>query len=507
MADPSDAPDRNGPSSNAPGTNARTEAEGQIETLRQRGGIFVNAGSATRMPMALTDPNLPGNPIVFANEAFVKLTGYSMNEILGQQPHFMNGRETDPKDAARFAEAVRSDQDDIIETVQYRKDGSRFVAAVLLSAYKDDQGRTLNHFMSWLDVTRRVDAEDEIAELRATETALRENEEQLRLIVESARDYAIFVTDPDGIITTWLPGAENVFGWTKAEAEGQPIDITFTPEDRAQNQPRQEIETAMRDGKAPDVRWHIRKDGRRVFIDGQTIALRNPKGRLEALLKIGQDTTDKHRASEMQATLLAELQHRVRNIMAMMRSMVSRTASSKFDVEDFVQHLQARIDAMGRTQSILSRSPGVPVDLETIIRDELLAQGEEKGMASIRGPKTALSPKAAELITLAIHELATNSVKYGALGLSQGKISISWRKEQRDGQDWLRLSWVEKTTDARAGPRRAGFGTELIEQRVPYELGGESNLTVTGDGVEAVISFPMGAGTSVFQSHVEEAAK
>src|SRR5690349_2377162 len=86
-----------------PGTVARDDAEAAIETLRQGGGIFVDAVRATRMPMALTDPNLPGNPIVFANEAFLRLSGYRMEEVLGQQPHFMNGRATDPQDAARFA--------------------------------------------------------------------------------------------------------------------------------------------------------------------------------------------------------------------------------------------------------------------------------------------------------------------------------------------------------------------------------------------------------------------
>jgi PAS domain S-box-containing protein len=166
-----------------PGTADRSRAEAAIEDLRKRGGVFVDAVRATRMPMALTDPNLPGNPIVFANDAFLKLTGYSMNEVLGQQPHFMNGPTTDPKDAARFAEAIRADQDDIIETVQYRKDGSRFVATVLLSAFKDEHGHTLNHFMSWLDVTRRVDAEDEIASLRAAEVLakVRESERESEL--------------------------------------------------------------------------------------------------------------------------------------------------------------------------------------------------------------------------------------------------------------------------------------------------------------------------------------
>jgi len=100
--------------SDKPGTTARTDAEGAIEDLRQRGGVFVNAVRAMRMPMALTDPNLPGNPIVFANQSFLKLSGYSMDEVLGQRPHFMDGPDTDPKDAARFAEALLADHDDII---------------------------------------------------------------------------------------------------------------------------------------------------------------------------------------------------------------------------------------------------------------------------------------------------------------------------------------------------------------------------------------------------------
>lgn len=157
-----------------PGTAGRDRAQASIEALRAKGGIFVEAVRATRMPMALTDPTLPGNPIVFANDAFLRLSGYRMEEVLGQQPHFMNGRMTDPKDAARFAESLRSDQDDIVETVQYRKDGTRFSATVLVSGFKDEQGNTINHFMSWLDVTRRVNAEAEIADLQASQFALSE---------------------------------------------------------------------------------------------------------------------------------------------------------------------------------------------------------------------------------------------------------------------------------------------------------------------------------------------
>src|SRR3712207_10345 len=132
-----------------PGTNARTDAEAAIEDLRQRGGLFVEAVRATRMAMALTDPTLPGNPIVFANQSFLDLSGYAMEEVLGQQPHFMNGPETDPDDAERFRRILAEDRDGVIETVQYAKDGRRFVATVLLTAFKDDEGTTLNHFLSW----------------------------------------------------------------------------------------------------------------------------------------------------------------------------------------------------------------------------------------------------------------------------------------------------------------------------------------------------------------------
>jgi PAS domain S-box-containing protein len=483
-----------------PGTNARTQAEAAIEALRLGGGVFVEAVRATRMPMVLTDPTLPGNPIVFANESFLKLSGYSMDEVLGQQPHFMNGPGTDPKDAARFAEMLRSEQDEILETVQYRKDGSRFVATVLLSAFKDEGGNVLNHFMSWLDVTRRVEAEEKVQEFQAAQAALRESEEQLRLIVESARDYAIFTMDLGNRITTWHAGAQNVFGWTPEEAIGQLVDITFTPEDREKGDPAKESEEARRTGSAPNVRWHLRKNGDRVFIEGHTIALRNENGTVDGFLKIGQDVTERHRASQMQATLLAELQHRVRNLLAMFRAVVRRTASTKSEIDDFVQHLQGRIDAMARTQTLLTRAPGKGVELEDVLRDELVAQSAAEDKFAVEGPAVSLSPHAAEILTLAIHELATNSVKYGALGGADGRVTISWELYGEAPEQRIELSWQETGIRPSAN-RRSGFGTELIEKRVPYELKGRGELVFALDGLTATIEFPLEDGSSILDTN------
>jgi PAS domain S-box-containing protein len=125
-----------------------------------------------------------------------------------------------------------------------------------------------------------IDRLDKAHRLRATE-------ERFRLIVENARDYAILVTDPKDRITDWAPGAEAVFGWTAEEAIGQPSSLLFTPEDRASHVDEDEIETARREGVAPNRRWHLRKDGRRVFIDGIVTSLRSEDGGLRGFLKIG----------------------------------------------------------------------------------------------------------------------------------------------------------------------------------------------------------------------------
>ena len=134
---------------------------------------------------------------------------------------------------------------------------------------------------------------------------LQSSEERFRLTVAAATDYAIFTMDAEGRISDWLPGAEAVFGWSPEEAVGQPIDMLFTPEDRAAGEPEQEIETARREGHAPDVRWHLRKDGSRVFIEGTVRALHDGHGEIEGFLKLGQDVTERHESEARTAAIFA----------------------------------------------------------------------------------------------------------------------------------------------------------------------------------------------------------
>ncbi|WP_181178514.1 PAS domain S-box protein [Mesorhizobium sp. B4-1-3] len=339
-------------------------------------------------------------------------------------------------------------------------------------------------------------------ELRGLLSDLEHGNERFRLIVENARDYAIILSDPDDLIIDWLPGAAAIFGWSAEEMLGKPTSSIFTPEDQANGVPEQELSRARSEGVAPNIRWHTTKDGGRVFLDGQTVALRNDDGTIRGFMKIGKDVTERKRNEERQAVLAAELQHRVRNVLAMVASLVKR-GDAAGTTREFRERLSGRIAAMARTQTLLTRGAGEGVELEDIVRDELLAQAADPSRVSVAGARITLMPKAAEVLTLAIHELTTNAAKYGAIGAPQGKVNVHWARKQREGRDWLELEWQESgVAISSSGAVRKGFGTELITRRVPFELKGVGEMQLTDAGLLCRISFPLQPSESVLQTDV-----
>jgi PAS domain S-box-containing protein len=137
-----------------------------------------------------------------------------------------------------------------------------------------------------------------VAQETTPSVQLRQNEERFRAIVDTATDYAIFTTDPEGRIETWPKGAQEVFGWTAEEAVGQSVDMTYTPEDRAIGSPETERIVARTAGHAPNVRWHLCKDGSRVFIEGVMRPLTRPDGSPAGFVKVGLDASERRRTEE-----------------------------------------------------------------------------------------------------------------------------------------------------------------------------------------------------------------
>jgi two-component sensor histidine kinase len=204
------------------------------------------------------------------------------------------------------------------------------------------------------------------------------------------------------------------------------------------------------------------------------------------------DVTAIARAEERQRLLLAELQHRVRNTLSVVRSIARRSAETSTSVEEYASHLDGRLNAFARTQAVVTRDPESGVDLEYLIVEELLVYNVREGeQLRISGPTMRLQPKAAETFALAIHELATNAIKYGALSQPAGRINISWRVENAAEAAQLIFDWREKGGPTVMPPKRKGFGSELLERTIAFELKGKTTLAFDPAGFSCTISVPM----------------
>ena len=252
----------------------------------------------TRMPMVLTDPNQPDNPIVFANRAFQELSGYGAADLLGRNCRFLQGLGAEPAAVQRIRDALAARREVAVEITNYRRDGTPFANELFISPVFDRDGRLRYFFGSQLDVSAN----------REDRRRLAASEERLRLVVESALDYAILTTDSQGVVSSWAAGAAATFGYAAGEIGGRPSALLFTPEDRAAGAPERELDTARRDGAIPAERWHLRRDGSRVFLRGTTRPL---QGGAPGFLKIARDETERLRAEAALRELNATLESRV----------------------------------------------------------------------------------------------------------------------------------------------------------------------------------------------------
>lgn len=471
----------------------RKRAETMLKSSEARLRLALEVGR-----LATWDWNVETGDVAWSDEHY-RAYGYGVGDITPSYEAWIARVHPEDRAAteAALAEARAGRKPYAHEFRALHPDGEvRFFAARGIFFY-DDHGRP----------ARMIGVMEEVTERKRREAALRESDERLRLIVESALDYAILISDPRDLITDWFPGAQAVFGWSADEIIGLPGAVLFTPEDREAGAPEREVEMARRDGSTQNVRWHLRKDGTPVFIEGTVRALVNPDGSPRGFLRIGQDVTERRareealEASERHAKLLlAELQHRVRNTLGVVRSIVRRTAATSDTVEDFASHLDGRINAFARVQAAATRDPSTGIDLEMLVAETLRAHGAHEGVqvTEISGPPVRLRAKPAETLALALHELAINAVKYGALSSEGGRIQVTWSRHEGHGEPRLAFSWVETGLALDSGPpQRRGFGTELIERTLAYDLKGEATLSFERQGLRCTIDLPLGDAISL----------
>ncbi|HEL3782904.1 TPA: PAS domain-containing protein [Stenotrophomonas maltophilia] len=287
--------------------------------------------------------------------------------------------------------------------------------------------------------------------------------------------------------------AENLHRWRGWHADGS----TVGPEDFA-------IARAMRgETVVPGLEFqYLHEDGRARWTRVAAAPLRDADGEVTGVFAIAVDIDDLKRAAERQSVLLAELQHRVRNIMSTIHAIAWRTRVSVSSVDEYAERLCARLMSLARTQSLLTRGANVGVCLRGMLDEEIAAQTPAAAAYHLQGEDVLLPPKAAEVLSLAIHELATNALRHGALTHEDGRIDVCWHLQVQDGQPWLGLHWCERHAEVEGWemPRQRGLGRVLIEQRVPYELAGSGELRFAPQGLDAWIRFPLRERDSLLQT-------
>jgi PAS domain S-box-containing protein len=344
------------------------------------------------------------------------------------------------------------------------------------------------------------------------EAALRASEERFREFTK-ASSAAIWIRDADTLSMEYVsPAIARIYGVEPNVFLG---DIkrwaaAIVPDDR--DVALEQIARARR-GEAAVQEFRIQRPSDRAFrwIRSTEFPLFDEHGRVQRIGGIADDVTEAKLAAEHQGILLAELQHRVRNIMAIIRAITARTGERAGSVQEYAELIGGRLLALARVQALLTRSANANVRIWDAVHDELSVQAGHESQYLLAGPEVELSPKTAEVLTLAVHELVTNALKYGALSVPNGTVTVRWARIDECGAPWLDFDWSEQggpapsqpTTDT---PRRRGFGTELIERRIPYELGGQGRVVIDADGAKCHLRFPLDDRGSILETGAPQRA-
>ena len=308
-------------------------------------------------------------------------------------------------------------------------------------------------------------------------------------IIDNAVAYAILTMDRNGRILCWSRGAELIFGYGE-EAVGMDFAELFTASDRAAEMHLMEIRTALAEGRAEDTRWHQRKDGSLFWANGVTMAVKGSPD--VALVKIVRDETAARLAEEQRVLLLNELNHRIKNTLATVQSIVEQTLRAAQVSPDIRQDLTNRLMALSDAHNLLVDQNWAGADLERIVQAAFEPHQTEGDRIVLEGPPVRLSPHQAVNLSLALHELTTNALKYGALSREGGQVVVNWNLSQ-DGAGRRRMSllWREHGGPPVVQPVSSGFGMRLLERTFGRDEGGELRLDFAPDGLCCSLVLPL----------------
>ncbi len=224
-------------------------------------------------------------------------------------------------------------------------------------------------------------------------------------------------------------------------------------------------------------------DGRVLYMYSAGVAPQTARGAGRRVIGVVRDISERHAADDARNALVAELDHRVKNVLASVQSLAAQSARKTTSLDAFLKTFAGRLEAMASAHTLLTATRWRGAEIGNIAAAEL--GGLAPGQARWSGPEILLNPRATNALTLALHELATNAVKFGALSAETGRVEVMWTRRAGGG---FELTWTERGGPSVAAPTRRGFGWTLLERVTGRELGGEARMEFAPAGVRVTIT-------------------
>ena len=334
---------------------------------------------------------------------------------------------------------------------------------------------------------------------RAAEAELRESEERFRLMSEHA-PVMIWMSDPQGGCVHLNRMLREFWGVDEDGIVAFDWRTTMHPDDAD--------DIVRQIGSALVARESVTILGRYTSTDGEYHMLEtharprhSANGEFLGMIGVNIDVSERHRADAQRELLLAELNHRVKNTLAVVQSLAHQTFRN-VDASEAKAAFEGRLFALAAAHNLLTQSNWESAAVNDIARDSLQADGANAGRVHLAGPRVLLAPRAALAVAMALHELCTNAVKYGALSNESGRVSLTWSVGAGD-PPVLRLEWREEGGPPVQPPQRRGFGSILLERSLAHDLDGKVTTDFRREGLVCVIEAPLTRRPAGIVSHGE----
>jgi PAS domain S-box-containing protein len=402
----------------------------------------------------------------FVSRAYAEMIGLQPGEIAGRAIVEILGEKRFNTILLHIQQVLRGDRVEFESQVHFRG-GPRFLH-VIYTPEIDQRGKVQGWIASIFDISERVHAA--------------RDRERLASIVDFSED-AIVSRDLDGVIITWNRGAERIFGYSADEAVGRPITMLIPP-DLQDEEPRilEHIRRGERISHYETKRRH--KGGRLLDISLTVSPVKDADGRIVGASKVGRDITSQKRAQEIEETLIREIQHRSNNQLAVIRAIAHQTLSGDRSLAEAKKVFDARLQALARANRQLNESSWSHVNLSEIVRSAMAPFGDR---TIIDGVDVMVGAEHVQNFSLALHELATNAAKYGALSNENGMVEICWTMVGDGRNNRLEVVWKERGGPRVVAPTRRGFGTSLLKATFT-----DVRIDYSGEGLTCEIDLVLG---------------